>query len=214
LENRQQLAEALADTSTIFVEDDPYSELRFEGTAKPPVKKLLPENTVLLGSFSKIIAPGFRLGWMVAPERMMEKLVIAKQAADLHASSFSQSVIHQYLMDNEIDQHIRDIVDVYGRHRQTMLESMQEHFPADVFTTRPEGGMFLWVRLPGNASSTELFDVAIRDHVAFVPGDPFYVNCKGPTSTLRLSFSCVNEEMIQTGIRRLGNAIRSLINSS
>lgn len=211
LENRRRLAAILQETSTIFVEDDPYSELRFAGTPKPPLKQLMPDSTVLLGSFSKIVAPGFRVGWLVAPDRMMEKLVIAKQAADLHSSSVSQYVIHQYLMDNDIDRHIREIVAVYGRLRQAMLDRMQEYFPRNVHTTRPEGGMFLWVSLPEHASATALFDLAIRDRVAFVPGDPFYVRHAGPVNTLRLSFSCVSEEMIDVGIRRLGDCIRKLI---
>lgn len=211
LETRQGLAELLDGTTTVFVEDDPYGELRFEGVPKPPLKRLLPENTVLLGSFSKTVAPGFRIGWLVAPDHMMDKLLVAKQAADLHTNSFSQYVIHQYLADNDIDGHIRKIADVYGRQRQSMLDGIREHFPNTVRSTKPEGGMFLWVTLPGGASSMDLFELAIEDKIAFVPGDPFYVNRKEPASTLRLNFSCVNEETIQTGIRRLAKAIRTLM---
>ncbi|MHC4401418.1 MAG: aminotransferase-like domain-containing protein [Planctomycetota bacterium] len=210
-ETRQGLAELLEGTTTVFVEDGPYGELRFEGVAKPSLKRLLPENTVLLGSFSKIIAPGFRTGWLVAPDHMMDKLLIAKQAADLHTNSFSQYVIHQYLASNDIDSHIGNIVEVYGRQQQSMLDAIREHFPTTVRYTKPEGGMFLWITLPGGASSMDLFDLAIKDQVAFVPGDPFYVNRKEPASTLRLNFSCADEGMIQTGIRRLAKAISALI---
>jgi 2-aminoadipate transaminase len=209
-ETRRDLAQLLDGTTTILAEDDPYGELRFRGTAKPSFGRLRPENTVLLGSFSKIVAPGFRLGWLVAPDPLIDKLLVAKQAADLHSSSFSQYVVHQYLADNDVDCHISSIVEAYGRQRETMLDAIQKHLPDTVRSTRPEGGMFLWVTLPDGASSMELFDLAIQDKVAFVPGDPFYVTGKGPGNTLRLNFSCVNEELIGTGIRRLGKAIRTL----
>ena len=210
-ENRQGFARLLGGSTVMVVEDDPYGELRFAGTAKPPLKQLLPENTALLGSFSKIIAPGFRLGWIIAPDHIMEKLLIAKQASDLHTSSFLQHVILQYLADNNMDSHIARIVEVYGRQRRTMLDSIQEHFPQNVDHTEPEGGMFLWVSLPDHASSMDLFNLAIKDNVAFVPGDPFYVNREEQVSTLRLNFSCVDEPTIEVGIRRLGKAIRDLI---
>lgn len=212
-ETRGRLAQILRGSTTMVVEDDPYGELRFAGAPKPSIKQLIPENTVLLGSFSKIVAPGFRLGWMAGPDHIMEKLLIAKQASDLHASTFSQHVILQYLLDNDIDHHIGRIVEAYGRQRQAMVDSIREHFPQDVDHTKPEGGMFLWASLPGSASSMDLFDLAIEDNVAFVPGAPFYVNPERQVSTLRLNFSCVDESAIEVGIRRLGKAIRTLLSA-
>ncbi len=140
----------------------------------------------------------------------MEKLIIAKQAADLHTSQFIQCIIYQYMKDNDIDEHIAKIREAYGKQLKAMLESIKEYFPADVKYTHPEGGMFLWVTLPENLSSRALLDLAVKDKVIFVPGDPFYVN-RRETNTLRLNFSCMDEQTIHTGIKRLGTAIKKLL---
>ena len=208
-ENRNAVAELLQGTRTLLIEDDPYGELRFEGEAKRSFKELLPDTTVLLGSFSKTIVPGFRLGWIAAPERVMEKLIIAKQAADLHTSHFTQAIIYQYLMDNDVDDHISKIRTAYGNQCRAMLSSIGKHFPPSVSHTRPEGGMFVWAELPQGAVALDLFEIAVRDRVIFVPGDPFYVN-KTRTRTMRLNFSCVDEGTIELGISRLGAAMREL----
>jgi len=209
-ENRTAVSEILQGTNMLLIEDDPYGELRFEGEAKQSFKELLPDNTVMLGSFSKTIVPGFRLGWIVAPKRIMEKLIVAKQATDLHTSHFTQAIIYQYLKDNDVDVHINKIRTAYGNQCRAMLSSMGKHFPAGVTYTRPEGGMFVWAELPGNAAALDLFDLAVKDKVIFVPGDPFYVN-KKRTQAMRLNFSCVDEGTIETGINRLGTAIRELL---
>jgi 2-aminoadipate transaminase len=208
--NRLEVSELLRATKTILIEDDPYGELRFTGKKKPFFMDLLPEQTVLLGSFSKTIVPGFRLGWIIAPSFIMQKLIVAKQAADLHTSHFTQSIIYQYLQDNDVDQHIEKIRGAYGNQCRSMLESIGKHFPASVRYTRPEGGMFLWAELPHHLAALDLFDLAIKQNVVFVPGDPFYVN-QTRTRTMRLNFSCVNEETIDIGIRRLSDAIQSLL---
>jgi 2-aminoadipate transaminase len=209
-DNRIAVAEILSGTKTILIEDDPYGDLRFSGQNQISFKSLLPENTVMLGSFSKTIVPGFRIGWVAAPKYILEKLLVAKQASDLHTSHFTQSIIYQYLMDNDVDAHIKQVREVYGRQCQAMLRSIENHFPPDVSYTRPEGGMFLWAELPENVTSLDLFNLAIKDKVVFVPGDPFYVN-KTETRTLRLNFSCVDEETIDIGISRLGHAIQELL---
>jgi 2-aminoadipate transaminase len=208
--NRLEVSELLRATKTILIEDDPYGELRFTGKKKPFFMDLLPEQTVLLGSFSKTIVPGFRLGWIIAPSFIMQKLIVAKQAADLHTSHFTQSIIYQYLQDNDVDQHIKKIREAYGNQCRAMLESIGKHFPAGVRYTRPEGGMFLWAELPHHLAALDLFDLAVKQNVVFVPGDPFYVN-QTRTRTMRLNFSCVNEETIDIGIRRLSDAIQSLL---
>ena len=208
--NRIEISNILRGTHTLLIEDDPYCELRFEGEDKQSFKKLLPENTVLLGSFSKIIIPGFRLGWVVAPKFIMEKLIIAKQAADLHTSHFTQAIIFQYLIDNDIDTHITKIQTAYGNQCRAMIRSIRKHFPSDVSHTSPEGGMFVWAELPKNAVSLDLFEIALKDKVIFVPGDPFYVN-KTRTNTMRLNFSCVDEKTTEIGISRLGKAIQELL---
>ena len=207
---RQEVARLLEKTNTFIIEDDPYGELRFAGNRKTSFGKLLPDNSILLGSFSKVIVPGFRIGWIVAPQYVMKKLIIAKQAADLHTSHFTQSIIFQYLNDNKIDDHINIIRNVYGKQCNAMMNSIRKYFPEGVKHTNPEGGMFLWAELPEGLSSLDLFEVATKDKVIFVPGDPFYINKKG-MSTFRLNFSCVDEETIDIGIRRLGNAIEELL---
>jgi 2-aminoadipate transaminase len=177
---------------------------------KPSFYQLIPENTVLLGSFSKTVVPSFRIGWIVAGNKIMEKLVIAKQASDLHTNYFGQRIIHQYLKDNDIDEHINKIRQAYGRQRDAMVTAIQDYFPAETSFTHPEGGMFLWIILPERLSAMEVFREAIKQKVAFVPGDPFYVN-RSNVNTLRLNYSSVDEETIRTGIKRLGNVLKAMI---
>lgn len=208
--NRIKVAGMIKETHTLLVEDDPYGELRFFGDEKTSFKKLLPENAVLLGSFSKIVAPSFRIGWIAARSEIMEKLLIAKQASDLHTNYFGQRVIYQYLKDNDIDRHIGKIRKAYGRQRDAMVKAIKKYFPEDISFTEPEGGMFLWITLPGHVSTIELFERAIKEKVAFVPGSPFYIN-KKYTNTLRLNFSSVDEETILTGIKRLAGAIKDFL---
>jgi len=212
-ENRIKISEILRCTNTLLIEDDPYGELRFEGEAKKSFKELLPGNTVLLGSFSKTIVPGFRLGWIAASKHIMEKLVIAKQASDLHTSHFTQAIIYQYLKDNDVDSHVSKIRTAYGNQCRAMLKSLGKHFPTRVTYTKPEGGMFVWAELPEGAVALDLFEIAVKDKVIFVPGDPFYVN-KKRTRTMRLNFSCVDEKTIEVGISRLGAAIGELLRNA
>lgn len=206
---REELSNIIRDKEIFIIEDDPYGELRFSGTPKPSFKKFLPDKTLLLGSFSKIVVPGFRIGWIVAPDNIFDKILIAKQAADLHTCHFTQYIMYQYLMKNDIDAHIQKVLRIYGEQCQSMMESIATYFPASVQYTKPEGGMFLWVTLPPAMSALDLFDLAVEEKVVFVPGDPFYINKKG-TNTLRLNFSCVDSETIKTGIKRLGGAIDRL----
>jgi 2-aminoadipate transaminase len=209
--NRRLIAGLLEGTGTFLIEDDPYVDLRYSGSPKPSFKTFLPDKTVMLGSFSKIIAPGFRLGWIAAPDDLMDSLLIAKQATDLHTSHFTQAIVYRYLKDNDLTAHIVKIREVYGRQLKAMLAAIENYFPEEVAYTRPEGGMFLWVTLPENTSSRKLLELAIKDKVVFVPGDPFYVD-KPETNTLRLNFSCVDEATATDGITRLGKAIERLLN--
>jgi 2-aminoadipate transaminase len=211
--NRMELAKILERTDTILIEDDPYGELRFTGRAKPSFKAILPENTVLLGSFSKSLVPGLRLGWIVAQSEIMNKLITAKQATDLHTSHFTQSIVCQFLSDNDPDEHISMIRDVYGQQCKAMQSSIQRFFPPEVTYTRPEGGMFLWAELPRGMAAIDLFESAVKDKVVFVPGDPFYVRGERH-NTLRLNFSCSDTDTIELGIGRLGKAIRKLMETT
>ncbi|NLE10554.1 MAG: PLP-dependent aminotransferase family protein, partial [Actinobacteria bacterium] len=209
-QNRREVAEILSGTGVLLVEDDPYGELRFAGHDKPSFKTLLPDNTVLLGTFSKTLVPGFRLGWIVAPPALMRKLITAKQATDLHTTHFTQSIVCRYVRDNDPDEHIRLLRDVYGRQCRAMQEAIRRHFPAEVTCTQPEGGMFLWAELPDGVAAIDLFERAVQDKVVFVPGDPFYVR-GNRHSTMRLNFSCSDVDTIEVGIERLGKAIRDSV---
>ncbi len=210
-EKRAAVADLLRKHGTFFLEDDPYGELRFTGQALPPVFKQRRENSMLLGTFSKVAAPGFRLGWIVAPHEIMERLVIAKQAADLHTSSIDQMIVHRFLADNDFDAHVAEIRAMYGKHCQAMQEAIAKHFLKNVAVTHPEGGMFLWVTLPEGISASELLKRAVDCKVAFVPGEAFYVDGTGK-NTLRLNFSNANPETIAEGIKRLGECITDSLN--
>ena len=209
-QKRKDLANLLKKHNVVCVEDNPYGELRFTGEDLPCVRNYS-ENTILLGSFSKIISPGLRIGWICAGKEIMEKLIIAKQAADLHSNSLSQRIVHQYLMDNDIDEHIMKLRAAYGKRRDFMIDMMTEYFPEEVKYTKPEGGMFLWVTLPERASSLDLFELAVKENVAFVPGNPFYTDDGSRNNTLRLNFSNSDEEQIKEGIKRLAICLERLL---
>jgi len=206
-----------------IVEDDPYGQLRYEGEHLTPLIVLDRQNVsgddgyttgnvIYLSTFSKTLAPGLRLGWMVAPADVIAKLVQIKQGADLHTSTFTQMVAYEVAHDNFLDEHIKLIRKVYGERRNVMLEALQQYFPAEVSWTHPQGGLFLWVSLPEGMDSHLLFEAAIKENVAFVPGDSFYSGngfAAEGRRHFRLNFSNAEPEKIREGIRRLSVAIRS-----
>ncbi len=208
-ENRSEISEIIQEKKVFLIEDNPYGALRFAGEPQNSFMHYCPEKVILLGSFSKIIVPGFRIGWVVVPESIHNNLLIAKQASDLHTCHFTQYIIYQYLQQNDVQAHIDKVAKQYGEQCESMLQSIEKYFPHNVKTTRPEGGMFLWVTLPENVSAMELFDLAVKERVVFVPGSPFYINSNGENS-FRLNFSCTDKETTETGIKRLGTAIRKL----
>ncbi|MBN1949735.1 MAG: PLP-dependent aminotransferase family protein [Bacteroidales bacterium] len=206
-EVREQIAERIRGKNILLAEDTPYSDIRFSGERAPGFYPMLPEQTILLGTFSKTVVPGFRLGWIVARKELMDKLIIAKQAADLHTNIFTQQLLYDYLINNDIKSHIHLISNLYGRQCHAMLEALKTYFPKDVQYTVPKGGMFLWVTLPEGQSSLELFNRALEHKVAFVPGNPFYVDGSKHRSTLRLNFSCSDEATIFEGVRRIAGVL-------
>jgi 2-aminoadipate transaminase len=207
--NRLAVAELIKDTDTLLVEDDPYGELRFRGEDIGSFYHLLPDRTLLLGSFSKTVVPGFRLGWVAAPIALMDKLLIAKQATDLHTCNLTQAIITYYLKNSTIDDHIQNIRAVYGRQCDAMIAALKQAFPADVSFTRPDGGMFIWAQLPPPLTAMQFFEHALAHKALFVPGEPFYTT-EAPRHSFRLNFSCVDEGTIATGIDRLAEAFRVL----
>jgi 2-aminoadipate transaminase len=208
-ERRKEVAGVMKEHGVLFVEDDAYGELNFSGTSLPSVQTFLPGQTIITGSFSKILAPGMRMGWVVAPPAIMEQLVIAKQASDLHSNYLSQRIAYEYLLHNDIDTHIRKIRAAYQHQRDVMIRVLEEKFPKTVSYTRPLGGMFIWVTLPPGCVSMEVFEQALQKNVAVLPGMPFYVD-GGGTDTMRLNFSNATDDTIITGMGRLSRVIRHL----
>ncbi len=207
---RRAVADLLKDSSTLFVEDDPYGELRFAGEHQPPLYALRPENSLLLGTFSKVAAPGFRVGWIVAAGEMRSKLVVAKQAADLHTSTVCQCILSRFLETNDLDAHIERIRENYGHQARVMVDALERHMPEEVRFTRPEGGMFCWAEMPEGASAMDLLERAVERKVAFVPGRAFYTDGTGG-NTMRLNFSNSDEERIEEGMARLGQCAKDYL---
>jgi len=203
---RVELVETCARLGLPLIEDDPYGALSYKGDPLPKMVAMNPEGVIYMGSFSKVLTPGIRLGYVVAPLPLVRRLELAKQAADLHTAQLTQMVVHEVVKDGFLDQHIPTIRELYGNQCQAMLDALTEFFPSAVTWTKPEGGMFIWVTLPQHINSMELLDEAIKEKVAFVPGAPFYAN-DPETNTLRLSFVTVPPERIRHGIEILGKLI-------
>jgi len=225
-EGRRHELVLLADKYGIpIVEDDPYGQLRYEGEHLPPLVVIDRENlrsdngysignVIYLSTFSKTLAPGLRLGWVVAPADVIAKFVQLKQGADLHTSTFAQVIAYEVAKDNFLDDHIKLIRKVYRERRDVMLEALKKFFPSEVTWTHPQGGLFLWVTLPEAMDCNKLFEIAIKENVAFVPGDCFYAGngfAKEGSRHMRLNFSYVQPEQIREGIRRLSVAIKQQI---
>lgn len=210
LERRKELVRLAAKYGIPIIEDDPYGELRFEGEDIAPIIVLHKENVLYLSTFSKILAPGIRLGWVVAPETIIRRLVQAKQATDLHTSTFIQMITHDIMKRGILKAHSKEIKRVYGGRRHIMTAGMEEHFPQGVNWTNPEGGLFMWVRTPEHIDCMELLNTAVDKKVAFVPGTVFYPDGTG-LNTLRLNFSNAKPEMISEGIKRLGRVLEEAI---
>ena len=186
-----------------------HSVNSFDAKPRIPVKKYLPDQSVISGSFSKIIAPGMRIGWIYAPPEILTPFNVVKQAADLHSNFLCQKILHRYLTTHNLDSHIRHITHVYGRKCRLMCDLLDDQLPQLSHTT-PEGGMFLMVTLPPGISSRTVFDEGVKQKVAVLPGMPFYVD-GGGKDTIRLNFSNPDDEMIKTGISRLAGVIKGLV---
>jgi len=218
LERRREIARLIARSSTALVEDDPYGEIRFLGVDLPSLRTLLaeagaPDHAVLLGTFSKIVSPGVRLGWIVAGPEIMGKLVIAKQAADLHSNELTQRIVHRYLCDSDVSAHIQQIREAYRRQRDLMVQAATTLFPPEVKCTEPEGGMFLWVTLPRGRSALTFFEQSLKEKVTFVPGAAFFCSDRpdgARDTTLRLNFSNCDEPTIEEGMKRLARVYKRM----
>lgn len=221
LERRRELIFLSNKYGVPIIEDDPYGQLRYEGDHVPALSVLdcvnnnghhdfMEGNVIYMSTFSKTLAPGLRLGWIVAPPDVIAKLVQLKQAADLHTSTFNQMVAYEVARGGFLDEHVKQIRVLYGQRLQAMLDAMDEFFPPGVTWIRPQGGLFLWVTLPQGMSSERLFAAAIEEKVAFVPGDCFYaVPNDIAQRQFRMNFSYMPQEKIREGVRRLSIAMKN-----
>ena len=211
-ERRKQLAELAEKYDVYVLEDNPYGEIRFAGQHVPAVKSFDKSGRVLyMSTFSKTLAPGFRLGWLVADEDVVNKLTVLKQSADLHTDNLAQFAVAQFFADNDVDAHVKEISALYGKRKDLMLEGIKKYFPEGVKYTDPEGGMFLWVEVPGVDDTVELFKECLEHDVAFVPGDPFFAGEVQP-GAFRLNYSNMKEDQIEVGLKRLGAALTAAVN--
>lgn len=222
LERRKQLIELTGRYEVPIIEDDPYSQLRFEGEPQPSLLALeharqqqgeqrdqpYEGNVVMLNTFSKVLTPGLRLAWIVGPAQVIRKVVLAKQGADLHTATFNQMIAYELTREGFLEEHVPLLRKLYHERRDTMLAALEEYFPDNVSWTRPQGGLFLWVTLPENIDTALLLKDALEYRIAFVPGAAFHAN-GGGSNTMRLSFSNVNAEQIEEGIRRLGRLLHN-----
>jgi len=217
MERRVKLVELADRYGVPLVEDDPYGQLRFEGENLPGVNVLDAQlhvqngrytgNVIYFSTFSKILSPGLRLAWMIAPDEVISKLALAKQGTDLHTATFNQVVAYEVSRHGFLDNHVKHICEVYSERRNVMLDSLAEYMPEGVTWTHPHGGLFLWGRVPESCDTTKMFPAAVRNKVAYVPGESFHPN-GGGTNTMRLNFSYCKPETIVEGISRLGNMLK------
>jgi 2-aminoadipate transaminase len=226
LERRLELVRLSNKYGIPIVEDDPYGALRYEGDHIRPLVALdadyqaatglngrgyMEGNVIYLGTFSKTLAPGLRLGWVVAPGEVIDQLVMGKQGSDLHTSSFDQMLAYEVVKDGFLDEHVREIRRVYGERRNVMLAALERYFPEGCTWTHPAGGLFLWARVPDGIDTAEMLSRAIANKVAYVPGFAFYADANRGRNTMRLNFSNAQPAQIEEGIRRLGNMLKEVI---
>ena len=207
-ERRYQLAERARDLNLLILEDDPYGALSYDGETPVSIRSLAPERTVYMGSFSKVLAPGLRLGYVIAPAALRAKLVQAKQATDLHTATLSQMVVHDVVKDGFLDTHIPTIRTLYREQCAAMLAALTRYMPEGVRWNAPRGGMFLWAELPKSVDATAVLAEAIKQNVAFVPGAPFYA-ANPVIEALRLAFVTVPPPRIEEGVKCLAEVIRT-----
>jgi 2-aminoadipate transaminase len=211
LERRHRLVEIANERELLVLEDNPYGLLRYEGEQLPPLRSLDGGVFVMyLGTFSKILSPGIRLGWVVAPPPVLEKINLGKAATDLCTSTLSQLMVQAYFEESHWRDYVEALTELYRDRRDTMLDALAEFFPPEAEWTRPAGGMFIWATLPDFIDTTDLLARALRENVAFVPGSGAYLDGRGHSS-MRLNFSASNGDDIREGIRRIGEVIKEQV---
>ncbi|BAP85283.1 aminotransferase [Paucilactobacillus hokkaidonensis JCM 18461] len=211
LERRKKLVELAVKYDVMVLEDNPYGAIRWEGDNLPSLKSMdTTGHVIYMGTLSKILAPGLRLGWVVAEPALIKKYTMMKQSADLHTDSLAQYIAAKYFAQNDINAHIATITALYHKREQLMVNAIDKYFPAGVTHSNPEGGMFLWVMVPGVQDTQKLFDAALKRNVAIVPGDPFFGNETIP-GTFRMNYSNTPEDKIEDGVKHLAEAISEVM---
>lgn len=206
-DRRKRIAELAAEYKIPVIEDNPYGELIFEGTVHPAIKSYDKEGwVVFLGTFSKIFAPGMRLGWVCASPKILDKYIIIKQGADLQSSSLDQRIAAAFMQKYDLNDHISKIREVYGKRRDLMLECMDKYFPAEVKHTNPYGGLFAWVELRDDLDAAKIMEECIKENVAYVPGEPFFPT-RGRKNFFRVNYSCMPDDKIIEGVKRIGKVL-------
>jgi 2-aminoadipate transaminase len=214
IEQRKALLATAKKYDILLIEDSPYREIRFEGEDQPPMYALDDDKrVVLLGTFSKTFVPGFRLGWVIAQEDIIDRLVVAKQSADLCTPTFNQAVAAKYLEQGLFEKNLKFTVELYRRKRDIMISSFEKYMPAGVTWTRPDGGLFLFVTLPEGYDTTDLFRIALQENVTFVIGEAFHCDGSGK-NTMRINFSYMDDELLVEGVKRLAKAIEKMFQVS
>ncbi|HEV8484781.1 MAG TPA: PLP-dependent aminotransferase family protein [Blastocatellia bacterium] len=207
-ERRTQLLEVSRRFQVPILEDDPYGELRYRGERPPALAAMDRHGLVIyISTFSKTLSPGMRIGWVAASDEIIHALIIAKQPADLHTSTIEQRAAVRAVAGFDFDGHIARLCRVYGERCDSMLEALERYFPAETSWTHPEGGLFLWIELPKGTRGEDLLEDSLREHVAFVPGGPFFVD-EGHDNFIRLNFSNRPPEIIDEGVKRIGKALK------
>lgn len=207
LRRRKEIGRIVAENDLLLVEDDPYRELRYRGDALPAIHSFAPDNVVYLGTFSKVFAPGFRVGFAVAPEVVRRWMVLAKQGTDLHTSTYSQALCAEYLSSGELERHLPEIVEIYRPRRDAMISALEACFPPWMQWSDPDGGMFIWARTDSDLDTLKLYDDAVARKVAFVPGRFFFANPDDGRATMRLNFTMNNPEQITDAVHTLGELL-------
>jgi len=210
LERRHELVRIASERELLVLEDNPYGLLRYEGAPLPTLRSLDQEFIIYAGTFSKILSPGVRLGWTVAPAPVLAKMNLGKQASDLCSSSISQYFVSAYFESGPWEDYVRSLIEIYRRRRDVMLDGLAEYFPREAEWTHPHGGLFIWATLPDFIDTTDLLARGLEDHVAFVPGRAAYVDGRGG-SAMRLNFSGVGVDDIREGLKRLGEIVREQV---
>ena len=211
LERRQRIAELIRQYDALLVEDDPYGDLRYRGNVVPTIKSLAPENVIYMGTLSKTFAPGLRIGYILAPELIQHWLVLCKQGVDLHTSTFNQALAAEYLSGGYLQSHLPNIIKLYKPRQEAMLNALDQYFPRKFSWSRPEGGMFLWAEGPKGFDMEGLYQKAVQQNVAFVPGRFFYSQPGEGLETMRLNFTMADEQTIEKGIKTLAEVARKLL---